>query len=68
MDIAVDRGSLSQYARLFVSSNLSVNLRRVRYLDCDIIINESIKKLWNRNLDGKTIGALMHSLSIIGRT
>ena len=63
MDVAVDRGSLSQYARLFVSSDLPTDLNRVLYLDCDIIINKSIKELWNLDLQGKTIGALMDAFS-----
>lgn len=63
MDIAVDRGSLSQYARLFVSSDLPSDLEKVLYLDCDIIINKSIRELWNINFCGKTIAALMDAFS-----
>ncbi|WP_026835435.1 glycosyltransferase family 8 protein [Eubacterium xylanophilum] len=63
MEVAVDRGSLSQYARLFVSSDLPENLERVLYLDCDVVINKSIKELWNINLHGKTIAALLDAFS-----
>lgn len=63
MNVAVDRGSLSQYARLFVSSDLPQELTRVLYLDCDIIISQSIRELWNLELEGKTIGALMDAFS-----
>lgn len=63
MDVVTDRGSLSQYARLFISSVLPQNLKRVLYLDCDIIINQSIKELWNLDLKGNTIGALMDAFS-----
>lgn len=63
MNVATDRGSLSQYARLFVSSDLPNNLGRVLYLDCDIIVKQSIRELWNFNLCGKTIGALMDAFS-----
>lgn len=63
MEVAVDRGSLSQYARLFVSSDLPKNLERVLYLDCDIIVNKSIRELWNIDLRGKTIAALMDAFS-----
>lgn len=63
MNVAVDRGSLSQYARLFVSSDLPTDLNRVLYLDCDIIIKRSIRELWNLNLQDKTIGALMDAFS-----
>lgn len=63
MNVNVDRGSLSQYARLFVSSVLPNNLERVLYLDCDTIINGSIKELWNLNIEGKTIAAMLDAFS-----
>lgn len=63
MEIAIDRGSLSQYARLFVSSSLPADLDRVLYLDCDIIVNKSIRELWNLDLHNKTIGALLDAFS-----
>lgn len=63
MNVSVDRGSLSQYTRLFVSSDLPSELQRVLYLDCDIMIKQSIRELWNLNLHGKTIGALMDAFS-----
>ncbi len=63
MEVAVDRGSLSQYARLFVSSVLPQELKRVLYLDCDIIINKDLSELWNLDMEGKTIAALMDAFS-----
>lgn len=63
MKVAIDRGSLSQYARLFITSDLPKNLERVLYLDCDTIINKSIRELWNIDLLGKTIAALMDAFS-----
>lgn len=63
MNVKVDRGSLSQYARLFVSSDLPAELDRVLYLDCDIIVKKSIRELWNLDLKGKTIGALLDAFS-----
>ncbi len=63
MEVKVDRGSLSQYARLFVSSDLPSDIDRVLYLDCDIVVNKSIKELWNIDLQGKTIAALNDAFS-----
>ena len=63
MDVVIDRGSLSQYARLFVSGDLPADLHRVLYLDCDVLDNASIRELWNLDLHGKTIGALMDAFS-----
>ena len=50
IDVAIDRGSLSQYARLFVSSVLPSDFKRVLYLDCDIIIAQSLEELWNLDM------------------
>ncbi len=63
MNVKTDRGSLSQYARLFVSRDLPETLERVLYLDCDIIINSSLRELWNLDLEGKTIAALKDAFS-----
>lgn len=63
MNVNTDRGSLSQYARLFVSRDLPEALERVLYLDCDIIINDSLYDLWNLDLKGKTIAALKDAFS-----
>lgn len=63
MDVVTDRGSLSQYARLFISSVMPQDLSRVLYLDCDIIVNQSLSELWNLDLKGNTIGALMDAFS-----
>lgn len=63
MNVNTDRGSLSQYARLFISRDLPDSLERVLYLDCDIIINDSLYDLWNIDLQGKTIAALKDAFS-----
>lgn len=63
MDVAIDRGSLSQYARLFVSSVLPSGCKRILYLDCDIIIAQSLEELWNLDMHGKTIAALKDAFS-----
>lgn len=61
--VAVDRGSLSQYARLFISRDLPNDIHRVLYLDCDVIFVQSISKLWNLDMHGKTIAALNDAFS-----
>lgn len=63
MEVNTDRGNLSQYARLFISSILPPDLDRVLYLDCDVIIRKSIRELWNVNICGNIIGALMDAFS-----
>lgn len=63
VDMIIDRGSLSQYARLFISSSLPSILNKVLYLDCDIILNKSIRELWELDLQGNIIAALMDCFS-----
>lgn len=63
IEIAVDRGSLSQYSRLFVASALPENLERALYLDCDVIIRKPLDELWNLDMQGRTIAALKDAFS-----
>ena len=63
MRVAADRGSLSQFARLFVASDLPADLERVLYLDCDIIFRQSVSLLWNLDMHGKTMSVLNDAFS-----
>lgn len=46
-----------------MSDFLPQDLERVLYLDCDVIINQSLNELWNIDLRGCTIGALRDAFS-----
>lgn len=61
--VNVDRGSISQYSRLFISRDLPETLSRVIYLDCDTLILGSLWPLWKLDLQGNTIGALNDAFS-----
>lgn len=63
MEVQMDRGSISQYARLFISSLLPETIDRVLYLDCDIIVDRPLSELWNIDMKGRTIAALMDAFS-----
>jgi len=63
MSVQVDRKSISQYARIFMSRVLPREVKRVLYLDCDVIINSSLEELWNLDLQSNTIGALKDAFS-----
>lgn len=45
------------YARNYLADLLEPCVRRVIYLDSDLVVVDDILKLWNTNLGGKTIGA-----------
>lgn len=63
MKVKLDRGSMSQYARLFISSLLPNDIEKVLYLDCDTIVNSSIEELWNIDIKDNIIAALMDAFS-----
>lgn len=62
-ELRTDRGSLSQYSRLFISSFLPKDLDRILYLDCDILINKPIDSLWSFDLEGNIVAALLDPFS-----
>ncbi|MDY4562839.1 MAG: glycosyltransferase family 8 protein [Candidatus Cryptobacteroides sp.] len=49
--------SRATYYRLLMAELLPSTLEKVIYLDCDIIINDSIEDLWNVNIDNYAIAA-----------
>ena len=54
--------ALSAYARLFVASMLPASVDRVLYLDCDMIVNDSLSLLWNFDMKGQTIAAIQDAV------
>ena len=63
IDVKNDRGSFSQYSRLFIGDALDNSVERVLYLDCDTLILSSLKDLWNIELKGNIIAALKDAFS-----
>ena len=63
IDVKNDRGSFSQYSRLFIGDVLDNSVERVLYLDCDTLILASLKDLWNIELKGNIIAALKDAFS-----
>lgn len=61
--VTLDRGSVSQYSRLFIDRIFDDSVSRVLYLDADTVIENSIKELWNLDLEDNTIGALKDAFS-----
>jgi len=63
IEVKQDRGSISQFARIFISRLLPHNLKRILYFDCDTIICNSIRELWELEMEGNTIAALADPFS-----
>ena len=55
---AKDKSSFAKvgYARLFISE--LCDKERLLYIDCDTIVNASLRELWNYELEGKIIGGV----------
>lgn len=53
-----DHLSLAAYLRLFMSNLLPDNIDKVLYLDCDLLVVDSIKELWEMDIDGVAVAAV----------
>lgn len=62
INLKLDRGSLTQYSRLFIQEILP-DLDRVLYLDCDTLMVGKICDLYNVDLKGKVIGGILDAFS-----
>ena len=51
--------ALSTYARLFTTSFLDNNIDKILYLDCDALIVDSLKELWDLNIDDYYCAAVL---------
>ena len=63
MAVSADRGSMAQYARIFISRHLDESIDRILYLDCDTIITGSLRELWEMDLKGRTVAVLLDAFS-----
>lgn len=57
------RWSKETYYRLLVSELLPGNIRKVLYLDCDVIVNKSLTEIFNINFEDSSILARKESSS-----
>lgn len=55
--------SMSSYARLFVADMVPADMDRILYLDCDMIVCDSLQRLWNTDLRGCALGAVQDTIS-----
>lgn len=50
--------SISSYARLFIPEMLPIEIEKVIYIDCDTIINNSLKELWNDDIENYAVAGV----------
>lgn len=53
-----DHLTIATYYRLLMADILPREIDKILYLDCDIVINDSIADLWNTSLDGYALAAV----------
>ncbi len=63
IEIDAQRWSLSTFSRLFMGSLLPDYVDRVIYLDCDILVLDSLKELWETPLLGNLAGGVADCIS-----
>ena len=49
---------ISAYARIFVDELLPKDVEKILYLDCDILINDSLEELWNTDMKGRAVASV----------
>lgn len=68
VDINVQMWSLSAFSRLFVSEVITEPIDRLLYLDCDIMVTNSISDLYNCDLNNYWAAGVQDCLSIFKRS
>lgn len=53
--------TIATYYRLFAARLLPGNIYKVIYLDCDIVVNGSLRELWDYPIDNYALGAVYQS-------
>lgn len=56
-----DQVSLASYFRLLIGHYLPPEVSKVIYLDCDIVLESDLARLWEENLDGCLLAAVPES-------
>lgn len=54
----MDYWSIATYYRLFAAELLPETVHRILYLDCDIIVDGSIRPLWNIDMESSAVGGV----------
>ncbi|MCM1234203.1 MAG: glycosyltransferase family 8 protein [Ruminococcus flavefaciens] len=67
VEVYEDRFSQTQFARLFLEKIIDKNDERILYLDCDTIVHDSLKELWDMPLNGKMGAVLADAFSPLYR-
>lgn len=62
-EIDTRRWNISTFGRLYMASALPKTVHKVLNIDCDTIIVDTIKPLWNVDLTGKIVGGMLECIN-----
>ena len=62
-DINIQRWNISTFGRLFEASALPNTVKKVIHIDCDTVIDGSLKPLWELDMSGKAVAGAVECLS-----
>lgn len=62
-DMKQQRGSLSTFSRLYLTELMPVNVDKVLYLDCDILVENSLEDMYNTELGDNYIAGVNDCVS-----
>lgn len=63
----LDRGSIAAYARLFIGTVLSSDVKRVIYLDADTLIRKSLEELFETSTDQYCVAGIKDAFSVCNK-
>jgi len=62
-NIDTRRWNISTFGRLYMASALPETVHKILNIDCDTIITDSIKPLWDTDLSGKVFGGMCECIN-----
>lgn len=65
---AKDHISIASYYRLKLPDLLPKEISRILYLDCDMIVTGALRPLWDTDITGMAVAAVMDNLSFMPET
>lgn len=63
--LKTDRGSVSQYLRIFFQHAVDDSVHRILYLDCDTLVVDDLQALYDKDLSGNIAGAVKDAVSSV---
>lgn len=57
-DVKTEKISIATYYRLFITQLLPASVSKVLYLDCDLVVRDSLRELWETDMTDKALAAV----------